>query len=804
MKRTVLLILIILLNSSLLSLSAQTKGNGSVSGRIIDKQSKSPVEYSNIALYDTVKKAMVTGVVSDSSGNFKLANLPLGHYYLEYSFIGYEKRRSKTFSLTKTTPKRDLGVLYLSSSAINMEEVNITAEKSMMITKIDRKVFNIQKEISAQTGTVTDMLQTIPSVSVDMDGNISIRGSGNVTILINGRPSIMAGVANLDQMPASMVERVEVITNPSAKYKPDGTGGILNIILKKEQKAGFNTIVGANAGNHDRYNANIQLNSNTGSVNLFGSYGFRQDSRVRSGYLNSEAIDSISHQSVFLTQTSRGTSRSYSHLGRLGMDWSIDTKNITGLSGTFNYRDNIRNEVTDNLYQDTELKPTSDFIREMNGKESETSLGINAFFEHTFDKASEHHLRADFEYQKDRETEDDLFTISYTLPDSISNYETVGVNSQQQINLSLEYSRPLWKDASLETGYQGNANISDETMQVYLPDKVEGMEDPAQANIFSSSQTVHALFGTVHSTWGKFGLMVGLRAEETLLDLQFKTTNSETRSNYFAVYPTIHTSLASGENEWQLNYSRRINRPDAGEMNPVKNPRSDPKNYWVGNPELKPEDIHSIEFGYAVKTKSLTLVPTLFYRYKTNGFTMVTETRGDTLITKMENLATDQSAGVDLSGTLKIGKIVSLNFGASGFYSQIDASNIGYSNKKSTFSWNSKMNASFYITKTTLFQLNTQYRSKVLTAQGMREPSWGMNLGFRQDFWKKKISLLITVSDLFNTQIWKTSVSTTQLIQESMRRRDGRVFYAGFIFNFGTSQKKTKEPKLEFDNGGEN
>jgi outer membrane receptor for ferrienterochelin and colicin len=243
-----------------------------------------------------------------------------------------------------------------------------------------------------------------------------------------------------------------------------------------------------------------------------------------------------------------------------------------------------------------------------------------------------------------------------------------------------------------------------------------------------------------------------------------------------------------------------VNRPDGEDMNPVPEYR-DPRNVFVGNPELKPEDIHSVECGYSYKNQALTVVPTLFYRYKVNGFTMVTYSQSDTvLVTTIDNLDSDQSAGLDLSGTWSIAKIASINFSASGYYSKIDASGIGYGSDMSTFSWNAKVNAMINVTRSTIIQANGQYRSEVLTAQGYRLPTWVVNLGVRQDLWKKRLSLVATVSDLFKSQVNRTSVNTPVLVQESMRRRDGQVFYLGAVFNFGSNGKKVKDPKFEFDN----
>lgn len=563
---------ILLLTLLPFSLFSQSKHPGIVSGKVIDAQGKTPVEYANIVLRTSKSDSMVTGTVSDSTGFFRMKDIPFGTYVVDYSFIGYEKKRSSHVIIDRKKPKADLGILTLTPSAVTMNEVTITAEKSMMINKIDRKVFNVQKDIQAQTGTVTDMLQTIPSVSVDMDGNISLRGSGNVTILVNGRPSVMTGTANLEQMPASLVDKIEVITNPSAKYRPDGTGGIINIILKKERKAGFNSILGANAGNNSRFNTNLQLNYNSGQMNLFGSYGFRQDYRFRSGELNSQTLDTVTNQSTYLAQTSSGNSRSLSHLAQLGADWNMGKKDVAGISGTYNFRQNKRFNTDENIYKNNAQQPDEQYTRTLNGKEGEQSAGITAFYEHVFNREEEHILRADVEYQQETEKEDDYWTNDYKLPAYPQGQDhTTGNNGNKELNISADYSRPLWDDASLEAGYQQIVQITGQDQRVdhFNSESGKWENDTAASNHFKSNQTVYALFGTVTGTWKKFTAMAGLRAEETTVDLQYITLNAAAKSNYFALYPTIHLALASGKNEWQLNYSRRVNRPDGEDMNPV-------------------------------------------------------------------------------------------------------------------------------------------------------------------------------------------------------------------------------------------
>jgi outer membrane receptor protein involved in Fe transport len=784
---------------------AQISYPGEVSGCIIDKETGDPLEYANVLLIDTLTGKMVTGGVTDSTGHFQITDVKNSVYFIEYTFIRYEKQRSNPVTISRKNQKVNLGVLEISAVAVNMDEVTITSERTTMITRIDRKVFNVQKDIMAQSGTVTDMLQTIPSVSVDVDGNISLRGSG-VTILINSRPSVMSSSANLEQMPASLVERIEVITNPSAKYRPDGTGGIINIILKKEQKTGLNSILGLNVGNKSRFNANLQLNYNSGKINIFGSYGYRQDYRFRVSELSSQSIDTITMQSTFLEQNGQGTAWPSSHLGQAGFDWFPSKNDATGINVTYNYRIVNRSDSTGNRYLDNALQVTEEFNRIHDGKEKENSLGITAYYEHIFNREDEHVLRMDMEYQRDGEHEDDYFWNNYSIPEyAWQKDHSTSVNTDQEIDLSLEYSRPLWEDVALDAGYDGYIQINDRDQKVesWNDSLAQWITDSLEFNRFHGIQSVHALFATIAWEWKMFSVMGGLRVEETFLALGFLSLDTSNRTNFLSFYPTLHLGFSTGKHEIQLNYSKRVNRQDVDEMNPVPEYR-DPRNIFVGNPELRPEDIHSIEFGYSLQLKSLTLVPTVFYRYKVNGFTLVTSNLNDsTRVTTIENLSSDQSAGLDLSGTWQIGKIASINFSASGFYNQIDASDIGYGSNKSTFSWNAKINASLSITRTTLFQINGQYRSEMLTPQGYRSPVWLVNLGFRQDLWKKRISVIATVSDLFSSQTYKNNIDTPVLIEKMVRRRDAPVIYGGIVLTIGTRGKKTKDPKFEFDNGME-
>jgi len=779
-------------------------GPGTIGGQIIDSLTRTPVEYATVILKKLDNGQLVTGTVTDSTGLFRLEDIPLGLYKLELSLVGYETKKIGQVKIESKNHHLELGTVQLLQSSIMMEGVEITAEKTMMITKIDRKVFNVQADIQAQTGTVNDVLRKIPSISVDIDGGISLRGSGSVTLLINGRPSVLATSANFDQMPASQVDRIEVITNPSAKYKPDGTGGIINIILKKEKKPGANTTLSLNAGNNDRFNSNLLVNYNTGKLNLYGGYGYRQDYRWRSVSLKSKTIDTASGTSLWLDQQSDGDAKPLSHLMQAGLEYEIGKNDFISLSGTANLRSVNRDDTTWNFYRNTVLDPVEEYTRHHFGDEAENSIGLNAGYEHFFNRETEHKLNLDLEFERDAEKEDDQYRNEYVLP--VLPHEitrSLANNREQNLNIAASYNRPLSEKSVLEAGYEGNIQVADQDQSIsaWEPDTQTWNPDPEQGNRFYGVQTVHALYSTYSLEWRNFRMMAGLRAEQTFLNLEFRTLNTTSTPDYFGLYPTLHMGILNGDNEWQLNYSRRINRPDAEDMNPVPEYR-DPRNYFVGNPDLEPEEIHSVEFGYTFRNEKLSLVPTLFYRYRYNGFSMYNYTVNDTiLVSTLANFANDQSAGLDISGTIAFHEKINLNLSNSAFYSELDASNIGYENKKTAFSWSSKMNITANLTKTSMFQVNSQFRSRMLTAQGTRKPSWWINFGFRQDLWKKKVSLLLTVSDAFDSMRMNSTVDTPVLMQESVRRRDGRAVYAGLVINLGTNGKKQKESKFEFDNG---
>ncbi|MEI6852554.1 MAG: TonB-dependent receptor [Bacteroidota bacterium] len=786
-----------------MSLQAQ-QNTATIRGSVLEKTSRNPQEFVNIGLFRSVDSTLVQGATTDKKGEYTLTKIAKGNYYLRISFIGFETVFSSPVNITTDGQQLDMGVTAIKVSSSLLGGVEITDKKSLYETSIDRKVYNVDKDMMSVTGSASDVLQNVPSISLDMDGNVSLRGSANVTIFINGKPSPMMKMNSADalqQIPASNIERVEVITNPSAKYKPDGTTGIINIVMKKGTKTGINGSVRANIGNNWRYNAGFNLNYKPGKVNLFAGYSFRQDERVRTHTTHRQFYDSLGTLSYTYDQIAIAKSRPLSHTANLGMDYTINDNNSLGVSGNFMYRDFGRNEDASTLQYDSVGSLTNDFNRNRVSHQIEYETEATAFYEHKF-KKEDHQIRFEATYSGQVEDENNTFTDIFRLPAAANTYDNSIIDENSSLlECSAEYTLPINKASQFEAGYAGEFSKLDQNYysEDYISASDSWVKNIAQSNHFKLNQDIHALYATYSHKWGSFSVLGGLRAEMVYLTSDLVTLDSVIPNNYFKVYPTLHMAYELSEtSQLQLNYSKRINRPETDELNPFPE-YNDPRNLHAGNPYLKPEQIHSIEFGYQLKNNYVTFVPTLFYRYKYDAFTEITTFINDsTLFHTNDNLANEQSAGIEIVLNSSIKKFMTINFSANGFFDQIDASNLGYATKKNAFSWNAKLGLNFNITKNTLLQVNGFYRAAEIQPQGKELPVYSLNAGVRQDLFKKKLSILLTVSDIFNTLRWASEINTAAMKETMTGKRRSQIIYLGVSWRFGNSGKG-KQEELKFD-----
>ncbi len=774
-----------------------------IAGKVIEESTSEAMEFVSVVLFSAKDSQVIRTLVTDKSGAFEFENILPGPYYIQTHLLGFE---SNTLSPLEVYSGKILRLrpIKIKSSPHLLQDVVIKGEKDLMESSIDRKVYNVGKDVMSSTGAASDIMDKIPSVSVDIEGVVSLRGSSNVTILINGRPSALMranSATALQQMPANAIERIEVITNPSVKFKPDGTAGIINIVLKQEKKAGWNGSLQANAGNKERLNASLGLNYKPGDVNFFGSYGYRQDNRGRTAVDTRTLFDENKSVASLQDYTSFSDFLPASHRGNLGLDYALNEQNNFTLSGSYADFRFLRTE--DAL---TQIKnPSGQLLQEFNRRqiqhEIEWENELSSGFLHKF-KEEDHELKLDLRISDRYEKEQHDFTETYQIPARENQLEkAINTESEKAGEFALEYNKPLTEDSQLETGYE--ADWSNEKYEVYREDLEPGstvwIPNLLKSNRFEFKQQVHAVYATYSNAWDAFGVQLGMRAEQVLVNSLLLTLDSSVNQHYFKWFPGIHVQYELNDRESiKLSYSKRINRPDGDELNPFPD-YDDPRNIRAGNPFLKPEQIHSVELAYQLKHDLISFVPSLYYRYTYDKFTHISRYINDsTLLSTEENIDNDQSAGLELIVSIPYKKRFSFTLSGNLYYKQIDGSNLGYTERRTDVSSDLKLNTSINLSPSTILQLDGNIRSGSLTPQGRYLSRYYVNAGLRQQVFGDKASILLTVSDIFNTMRWEYEIDTPELFQKSSRKRVSQVVYLGFTYRFGGNHKKAADD-LKFD-----
>ena len=785
-------------------LSAQSNHSGNIRGSVIDDSTANPVQYVDVVLRMKSDSTVVTGKVTTQTGSFDFTEVPTGEYFITFSLIGYKEKKTPAFSIDPQRQHLNLGAVKLVATLVSLEEVLVTAEKSLYTASIDRKVYNVDRDLMSKAGSASELLQNVPAVQVDIDGNVSLRGSSNVLIMLNGRTSPLMkknSATVLQQMPANSIERIEVITNPSAGYKPEGTSGIINVVLKKNTTLGINGNLTANAGNQDRYNGNVRLNYNPGALNLYGSYSIRRDSRNRintDNRLQTPAATTL----TFYNETLYSYARPLSHMISLGFDYRLDNQNQIGVSGDYFHDRLTRRESADKLLHNSDRVLVNQYRRDRIDNESENEYSLTAFFEHNFPK-EDHVLRLEFSAAEAPEQEDNRYTDVYLLPVAPNQYDnTLVKNGDNNRQLTLEYSNPLTEESHLEAGYEGEftSNDLDFHAEYFDANQQKFVTDATRTNRFLYKESIHALYTTYRQSFGSFGLMAGLRAERAGVRSNLVTLDSLRSNTYFSLYLSLHFSRKLSEaTELQLSYSRRTHRPDGDDLNPFPECR-DPRNVSAGNPNLRPEYVHSLELGCQFQNNNLSILPALFYRYTYNRFTSVTQALNDTtLLTTEQNLANDQSGGLEMVVSADLGDLIAVHGNANAFLNQIDASNLGFGDKKSTTTWSGSLTVDLNLTGNSRLQVNSRYHSSRLTPQGEQSSNHVVNTGFRQELFAGRLSVVLTVADVFKTFRRESELITPSLNQTTVNRRDSRIVYLGCSYRFGAQSKKSKEEQLRYD-----
>lgn len=777
------------------------RGQGKIFGKVKDATTKKAVEYASVSLLQHGSSKLAGGTITTSDGSFQFDNLAQGKYVVKITFLGYKVYSSDTIQVTDTKILFDLGSVMLTPTSTTMDKVEIVAEAGMVTNEIDKKVYNTEKMITTGGGSAEDLLNQIPSVNIDIDGNLSLRGAEGVTVLVDGRPSGITGgsrQAILESIPASSIERIEVITNPSAKYDADGQVGIINIILKKNKILGLNGSLTAGAGTNGKYNAGFNLSYRDKKVNVYGSYNFRRSKNFNYGWSQRTTynLDSLYQQNY----STDGNNQRMNHMARAGVDLYINPTNTIGINGGFGYNPGSRWGITEYDFYDPYLIQTENWARFTNQATQRMNYDINANYEHLF-KKKDQKLTFDISYSGNYQGEQENYRNAYysLLDPSKLRYDefTRSDNKSNNSNFisSIDYFHPFEKNYTLETGAKFTIRHNDNDFVNFMQQGTDLVPNPLVTNRFVYHEQVLGAYAQMGKGYKKWGYKIGLRVEETFLNTDQVNSQIKTSRNYFSWFPSAFLSYnINDKNDIKLSYSKRINRPGFRQLNTF-NSYNDPLNLRTGNPNLNPEYTHSLEFAYTYGNDKFSLSPTIFYRYTTGVISryQYIDPNG-VAISTFENFNNAHSAGFDINARMDFTKWLNLNLNGSVYYYRIDGTNKGSSLRNQSLGGMGRATASFKITKWMDAQATYGFWLMPASPQGQPLANHGLDLGLKADFFKKKFSVNLGLQDVFNTRRFAVNGSDVNFVNDFYRKRESRILNLTLTWKFG-KQEFTRRPK---------
>ncbi|WP_102409156.1 outer membrane beta-barrel family protein [Parabacteroides bouchesdurhonensis] len=790
--------------------------DGKIKGTIIDGELGGPLEFVTVTVKAKGSDKILQGSVTGNDGNYSIGGLKKGEYTVTFSYVGYEEV-SKNVTISNNNQTFNIGELKLSENANRLEDIEVVAKRPQMRFEIDRKVFDATQDISSEGGSASDLLANIPSIEVNNEGEVSLRGNSSVTIWINGKASGLSADNQadiLEMMPAEDIKQVEVITNPSAKYSPEGTAGIINIILKDNRKAGYYGSVKAGADTQGGYQASGNINYSSSKVDAYANLNYRNREFKGGGITSRQNTTDNS----FLNQTNDSKRNHNNWFGRFGATWHISKSddlafNVTGMTGGGDDKETIHYISTDS--QKNTIY-TSD--RKTNGDSDMKMYNIELNYLHKFSENSNIDLTVSNNQWKRDGTNIFRQSTLYTDPAQTANpiYQTQENNINDKTwEVQADYSNKISDMARIEAGYKGTFQRNASPVDTYTGTTAEDIrQDQALYNRFLYNQDVHALYMTYGGKWKNLSYQAGLRGEYWRVDTrsldfeqEFNGKPSESfEKDYFKLFPSAFISYALPKNnEVQINYTRRLRRPWGGQLNSFRN-ISDASNISFGNPELTPEYSHSFELNY-IKTweSGHTLSLSGYYRSTDDVIQRIRflNTTDNVMYTTSENVAKSQASGLEIVGKDKLFKILDLTTTINLYYSKLD----GFSylpegaqtpvtgETDESFSWDARMIANFSLPLGISFQGTGSYNSKRLMAQGYRKPSYSVDLGLRKSFIKNKLTLSINARDILDSRKFRTITSGTGFWQDSENWRGGRRVGFTLTYSFGNMDKRKDKNK---------
>lgn len=773
-----------------------------IKGVVVD-EANLPVPFANAALYNRSDSSLVTGAVSDESGRFHIPVAP-GNYFLKVSFLSYEEKLIPAIDVISSDI--DLGNIVLIESQQLLQEVTVQSERSSMELYLDKRIFNVGKDLTNISGSASDILDNVPSVTVDVEGNVSLRGSENVRILIDGKPSGLTGISTADalqQIQANLIETVEVITNPSSRFDAEGEVGIINIILKKEHRTGINGAFTLYGGYPDNYGSSFNVNLRKKKFNLFSSYGFRYRSGPGSGNSFQEFFDPDTTFSYY--QYNTRTRAGVSHNIMTGIDYFFNESSV--LTGSFNYR--FSDGLNKSLYTYQDFDENHDLVRTVTRREREEEPENNSevalSFRKDYGTRNNHYLTADVKWIENKETEYSTFLETDDRANSVTDQRASNTENERNVLFQTDYLRPFREKGKIEVGLKSTLRMIDNDFLVeQLSDESTWQTVGEFDNRLVYTENIHAAYAILGNEINRFSYQFGLRGELTDVSVELGRENQKTYQNYFNVFPSSHLAYRlTDEKTLQLSYSYRLSRPWFRDLMPFSN-YSNNRTLWTGNPNLRPEYTHSIEGGYLINWENASVLSSAYYRHRTGVRQRITviDSVGYNRVFPV-NLSTQNAFGLEFN--FNWDPMPWWRFTANGnFYRAITEGEYeGQRLESDTYTWTSRAMSRITFLKKYDFQASWRYRAPRETPQGRSRSNYSVDLGLARDILKGNGTLTLSVRDLFNTNKWRNIVDTGDFHSESVFQWRPRSVRLTFTYRLNRKDnRESRGPQNEGMDGG--
>ncbi|MBV9880580.1 MAG: TonB-dependent receptor [Gemmatirosa sp.] len=784
--------------------AAMPAAEGEVRGAVIEAEGSTPLARATITVRARRDSSLVTGAIATPQGTFRIQGLRPGAYLLRVTALGYGPH-VQPFAITPAASRVALEPIKLTKIAVALTGVSVTAEREAVAIEPDRNAYRA-KDVAPAAANASDVLENVPSVQVDGDGKISLRGNENVAVQINGRPSPIRGAqlaAYLKSLPANIVDKVEVIPNPSAKYDPEGMAGIINIVMKQNVDLGLSGGLNVGAANSDRYNVSGNVGYQSGPWTSFFNYGYNADERTVGGINDRERHSAVGLPMSFTNQDVLGRNGNAGHNLTSTVDYRFNKRDVLSNSVSLSRRRSLDASTSTYEELDAARALTDSYDRLRDSETHGFMVDLSSAFKRTFDPKKKHELSTEVRFNRNHDEDDTgLWRQPITLSGARTDNESDATDAvQKQLTGQVDYTKTFDKRRKLETGVKSDTRWLDRDFAVQKDATGGGAWVRSNlSNAFQFDERVQAAYAVVSQGAGKFDLQGGLRAEYASRDFSLAATSGSYPYHYASLFPSAVVMFnKSDATQMKASYSRRIRRPGTQELNPFPS-FFDVQNVFIGNPKLSPEYTDALELGLTRSGAHGTLQLSPFYRHTSNVIRVDINTAGvvdsrDVTTISFKNLATSDSWGTDLNGTLKVGKRFTA-FGGFNVFKMVTDGGSQSSLGSDAVTWMSRVNATAQLTPTTMVQGSYFYRAPMNIERGRFSATQSANLVVRQKVNGDKASVALRVVDPFNTNRFLIRAGDDNLTQITSRNPGVRAVFLTYQYNFGRPPR-IRQPRPE-------